>query len=141
MFGLYRSQYLRFRKKRDDLVYRLQENRAANRGLQEQIDKLQKEIRGLSSTIGQSEATVKRLENERDSVRETLNDFSKQVSEARVEKERQIADVRVQARAVPPDQRISPNRRIWVITAGAFVLLLDLAFLLLRRVLETTPQL
>lgn len=139
MFGLYRNQYLRFKNKRDSLVYQLQENRAANRALQEQIRKLQEEISTLSFKIGQSEATVKRLENERDSVREALADFSKQVSEARVEKERQIADVRVQARAVPPDQRISPNRRIWVITAGAFVLLIDLAFLLLRRVLETVP--
>ncbi len=140
MFGLYRSQYLRFKKKRDDLVYRLQENRATNRGLQEQIDKLQDEVRTLSSKIGRSEATVKRLENERDSVRETLDDFSKQVSEARVEKERQIADVRVQARAVPPDRRIAPSRRLWVLTVGLLVLVVDLAFLLLRRVLEMAPQ-
>lgn len=138
-FNFLRREYMRHKTKRGELLTLLQENQSAYRSLQEQIRNLQTEIDDLTQKISAAEATLNRLEKERDSYEDAIVQFSSQVSEAVVERGRLVADARVQARAYPPDQRVAPNRYLWVITAGLMVLIFDLLFLLFRRLLEMAP--
>ena len=135
-----RRKYQESKQKQSQLHSLLQEKLSARESLETQIKKVRADIQRLTEQFRNAEAERKYLEKDQNTLEMTIEEFAPQVSEAMSEQGREVVDVRVESYAVAPDLRIAPNRYLWVGTVGSLVFVLNLIYLILRRLFELAPE-
>lgn len=92
-------------------------------------------VQSLQSNIYNGEMSSDQKNRLVQTIRSTFDMLSKEVEKAKLAKSSQISEIRIAAKAVPPQQRVSPKRSLITLTAIIAGLIIGLMFALFQEFL------